>query len=142
MNLVLQSIAGITIAAVGEAFSLADRASLEIKDVMEILSLTSMSSELIKEKGNGKFIKENNFNFVISTFFFIFLLNLAIMNSDQNINQPLSHMQKDLRLALSMADTIEQPLPLIAASNEVFKHAKRMGYGNHDSSAVWYGTRY
>lgn len=64
------------------------------------------------------------------------------MNADQNINQPLCHMQKDLRLALSMADTIEQPLPLIAASNEVFKHAKRMGYGNHDSSAVWYGTRY
>lgn len=61
MNLVLQSIAGITIAAVGEAFSLADRASLEIKDVMEILSLTSMSSELIKEKGNGKFIKKKNF---------------------------------------------------------------------------------
>lgn len=58
MNLVLQSIAGITIAAVGEAFSLADRASLEIKDVMEILSLTSMSSELIKEKGLGKFIKK------------------------------------------------------------------------------------
>lgn len=87
-------------------------------------------------------LKKKIFNFVISTFFFIFLLNLAIMNSDQNINQPLSHMQKDLRLALSMADTIEQPLPLIAASNEVFKHAKRMGYGNHDSSAVWYGTRY
>lgn len=118
MNLVLQSIAGITIAAVGEAFSLADRASLEIKDVMEILKLTSMSSELITDKGN------------------------AIMNAEQNVNQPLSHMQKDLRLALGMADTIEQPLPLIAASNEVFKHAKRMGYGNHDSSAVWFGTRY
>lgn len=75
---------------------------------------------------------------MINSFFFY----SAIMNADQNINQPLSHMQKDLRLALSMADTIEQPLPLIAASNEVFKHAKRMGYGNHDSSAVWYGTRY
>lgn len=55
MNLVLQSIAGITIAAIGEAFSLADRASLEIKDVMEILKLTSMSSELITDKGNCKF---------------------------------------------------------------------------------------
>lgn len=54
MNLVLQSIAGVTIAAVGEAFSLADRAALGIKDVLEILRLTSMSSELILEKGTGK----------------------------------------------------------------------------------------
>lgn len=54
----------------------------------------------------------------------------------------LSHMQKDLKLTLSMADTLEQPLPLAAASNEVYKHAKRLGYGDHDASAVYVRARF
>lgn len=46
------------------------------------------------------------------------------------------HLQKDLKLSLNMADQLEQPLPLTATSNEVYKHAKRLGYGEHDASAV------
>ena len=34
------------------------------------------------------------------------------------------HLQKDLKLSLNMADQLEQPLPLTATSNEVYKHAK------------------
>lgn len=50
-------------------------------------------------------------------------------------------MQKDLKLALTLADTMEQTLPLTATANEVYKHAKRNGYSEHDSSAVYIRSR-
>lgn len=51
------------------------------------------------------------------------------------------HMQKDLRLALSLSEQIEQGMPITAATNEVFKHAKRNGYSEHDASAVYVRSR-
>lgn len=55
MNSILQTISGITIAALGEALALAERAGLQMKDVMEIIGLTNMASTLIREKGDSKF---------------------------------------------------------------------------------------
>lgn len=72
MNLVLQTISGITVAALGEALALADRAGLQMKDVMEVLSLTNMSSTLIRDKGNCKF-------YLI--YFIVFLKNYLGFNS-------------------------------------------------------------
>lgn len=66
---------------------------------------------------------------------------LAIVNADYTAHHPLLHMQKDLKLALTLSDTIEQPLPLTATANEVYKHAKRNGYSEHDSSAVYIRSR-
>ena len=34
-------------------------------------------------------------------------------------NFPLQHQQKDLRLAIQMADSVDQPLHVAAAANEV-----------------------
>lgn len=51
-------------------------------------------------------------------------------------------MQKDLNTALNLGHQIEQPLPLTAAANEVFKHAKRLGYAEHDVSAVYIRARF
>lgn len=47
------------------------------------------------------------------------------------------HVQKDLKLALTLSESVEQPMPLCASANEVYKHAKRQGYAEHDSSAVY-----
>lgn len=57
-------------------------------------------------------------------------------------HQPLSHLQKDLKLALGMGDALEQSLPLTATTNEIFKHAKRIGYSSHDASAVYIRARF
>lgn len=65
----------------------------------------------------------------------------AIINQDYAPHQPLMHMQKDLRLALSLSEQIEQGMPITAATNEVFKHAKRNGYSEHDASAVYVRSR-
>jgi 3-hydroxyisobutyrate dehydrogenase len=47
-----------------------------------------------------------------------------------------------MKLSLMMGDSLEQPLPLTATANEVFKHAKRLGYGDHDASAVYIRARF
>lgn len=118
MNLVLQMISGVMLAGFAEGLALADRAGLQLKDVLEVLELTSMSSEMLMQKGN------------------------AIIKGEFPTQQPLKHMQKDLKLALNMADGLEQSLPITAASNEVYKYAKRLGYGSHDASAVYVRSRF
>lgn len=55
---------------------------------------------------------------------------------------PLSHMQKDLRLALQLGEAFEHPLPITASTNEVFKHAKHLGYSEHDVAAVYVRSRF
>lgn len=54
MNLVLQVMAGVTLAGLAEGMALADRAGLQQKDVMEIMELTSLACPLMIEKGKGQ----------------------------------------------------------------------------------------
>ena len=127
---------GVTLAGLAEGMALADRAGLQQKDVMEVLDLTGLACPTILGKGK------------------------AIIDGGFPTHQPLQHMQKDLKLSLNMGDQLEQPLPLTASANEVcisydnhcmlnhfiimkvFKHAKRLGYGEHDVSAVYIRARF
>ncbi|KAK4887755.1 hypothetical protein RN001_004026 [Aquatica leii] len=119
MNLILQVMRGISLAGLTEGFVLADRSGLSLKDVLEIFSITSMSSPALVEKAN------------------------IIINQDfRNPRMPLQHMQKDLKLALELSDSLQQPLLLAATANEVFKHARRLGYDKHDSAAVYMRARH
>lgn len=83
MNLVLQMMAGVSLAGLAEAMALgifsvflsdfisvsycffaitlADRAGLKQKDVLEVLELTSMASPMMLEKGQGKKVLLNAF---------------------------------------------------------------------------------
>lgn len=61
----------------------------------------------------------------------------AILNGRFDPHFPLQHQQKDLRLVLGLGDSVEQPLYLAAAANELFKKARRMGYGEGDVAAVF-----
>ncbi len=49
---------------------------------------------------------------------------------------PLKHMQKDLRLALRLAEEIGQPLFATATVNELYKKALAEGHGESDFAAV------
>ncbi|XP_037072398.1 putative oxidoreductase GLYR1 homolog [Pollicipes pollicipes] len=118
MNLVLQLVTGVSLAGLAEGMALADRAGLQQKDVLEVLGLTALSCPLLLEKGR------------------------AIIEGGFQTQMALKHMQKDLKLSLTMSDQLEQPLPLTASANEVFKHAKRVGYGDHDVSAVYIRARF
>ena len=57
MNLVLQLMAGVTLAGLAESMALADRAGLQQKDVLEILELTSLACPTLLNKGKGKGIR-------------------------------------------------------------------------------------
>ncbi|CAD6238189.1 unnamed protein product [Miscanthus lutarioriparius] len=49
---------------------------------------------------------------------------------------PLKHQQKDMRLALALAESVSQSIPTVAAANELYKAAKSLGLSDHDFSAV------
>jgi 3-hydroxyisobutyrate dehydrogenase-like beta-hydroxyacid dehydrogenase len=57
MNLVLQLMAGVTLAGLAEGMALADRAGLQQKDVLEVLELTSLACPTILEKGKGELMQ-------------------------------------------------------------------------------------
>ncbi|CAO1360699.1 unnamed protein product [Diamesa tonsa] len=119
MNLVLQTMSGICIGGLAEAMALADKSGIQKKDVLEVLSMSRMRSDMLMDKGSdilhGDFVK---------------------------VNLPLMHLQKDLKLTLNMSDSLNHPMPLTAAANEVYKHTRRLGYGEHDASSVYIRSRY
>ena len=49
---------------------------------------------------------------------------------------PIKHMQKDLRLALRLAEEVGQPLFTTATVNELYKKAVAEGFGDSDFAAV------
>ncbi|XP_041969973.1 putative oxidoreductase GLYR1 homolog isoform X1 [Aricia agestis] len=118
MNSVLQVVGGVSLAALAEGLALADRAGLSQRDLLDVLALTPLASPHLLRKGRD------------------------MIESSYSTHQPLSHMQKDLKLALGLGDALEQSLPLTATTNEIFKHAKRLGYANHDVAAVYIRARF
>ncbi|XP_068623190.1 cytokine-like nuclear factor N-PAC isoform X1 [Battus philenor] len=118
MNAVLQVVGGVSLAALAEGLALADRAGLSQADLLDVLALTPLASPHLILKGR------------------------AMIESSYSTHQPLTHMQKDLKLALGLGDALEQSLPLTATTNEIFKHAKRLGYANHDVAAVYIRARF
>ncbi|KAG6442893.1 hypothetical protein O3G_MSEX002582 [Manduca sexta] len=118
MNSVLQVVGGVSLAALAEGLALADRAGLNQADLLDVLALTPLASPHLILKGR------------------------AMIESSYSTHQPLTHMQKDLKLALGLGDALEQSLPLTATTNEIFKHAKRLGYANHDVAAVYIRARF
>lgn len=114
MNLVLQTVAGVQLAAVSEALALADTFDLQLRDILEIIGISNLSSPFITEK--GKVIIDEQF---------------------RDTSMKVDTMQKDLKMAIDFGDSLEQPLPLATASNEIFKAAKRLGLGQDDIASIY-----
>jgi len=113
MKLINNMVLGTVVASVSEGMALADKLSIDLEDFAEVLSLGSLSCRTVNHKAQ------------------------AIVNSRYDPHFPLQHQQKDLRLVLGLGDSVEQPLHLAAAANELYKKAKRMGYGEGDMAAVF-----
>jgi 3-hydroxyisobutyrate dehydrogenase len=123
MNLVLQTMAGVQLAAVAEAFALADSFELQLRDILEIIGISNLNSEFIMEKGD-----------------------VIIKDQFRDPAMKVNTMQKDLKMAIEFGDEQEQPLPLATSANEIFKSAKRLGFGQEDVASIYialslkYGT--
>lgn len=138
MNLILHSIKAVCLAGLAEGMALADRAGIPQKDVLSILDKTSLHCALLSEKGRGI----QTLNLFKEWIFHVFIFYTAMRDNNFQTNQALKHIQKDLNLSLNWADTLEQPCPVTASVNEVFKHAKRLGYSDHDTSAVYVRAKF
>lgn len=119
MNLILQSMAGVQLAALAEALSLADTLGLQQRDILEIISLSNLNSEFIFQK--GEIITGEKF---------------------REPSMKVDTMQKDLKMAIEFGDSLNHPLPLVASSKELFKSAKKMGFGQDDSASIYYATNF
>lgn len=117
MKLVVNMIMGSMMGAFCEGMALADKGGLEQGALLEILGLGAIANPMFTLKGP------------------------AIMNRAYPPAFPLKHQQKDLRLALALGDTLNQPLPVAAAANELYKNAKAQGRGDEDFAAVFEATQ-
>lgn len=113
MKLIVNMVMGGMMAIFCEGLALGEKAGLSRADILDVIDAGAMTNPMFKLKGG--LIDAGNF----ATAF------------------PLKHMQKDLRLALSLGDNLCQPLPAAAAANEQFKRAKASGYGEEDFSALY-----
>ncbi|OWF45280.1 putative oxidoreductase GLYR1 isoform X2 [Mizuhopecten yessoensis] len=113
MKLIINMVMGSVVACLSEGMAMAEKVGLDQEDVAEVFSIGALSCPTIIHKSQ------------------------AILNQKYDPHFPLVHQQKDLRLALLLGDKVEQPLYVAAAANELYKKARRLGYGDSDIAAVY-----
>jgi 2-hydroxy-3-oxopropionate reductase len=113
MKLVVNMVMGGMLAAFCEGLALGEKAGLEQADILEVLDAGALANPMFRLKGE------------------------LIRRGEFPVAFPLKHMQKDLRLAVSLGDQVNQPLFAAAAANESFKRAREMGLGDEDFSALY-----
>lgn len=118
-NLALQLMKGIALVGLAEGLTLADRCGIAHKDFLQIFKMSNLNCDYLSGKAE------------------------LILNKDfKHVEQAVQHMQKDIKLALDLSDQLKQPLLMASTANEVFKHARRLGYDGHDASCIYMKTRY
>eukprot|EP00270_Netrium_digitus_P011463 TRINITY_DN3652_c0_g1_i2.p1 TRINITY_DN3652_c0_g1~~TRINITY_DN3652_c0_g1_i2.p1 ORF type:complete len:382 (+),score=103.88 TRINITY_DN3652_c0_g1_i2:80-1225(+) len=118
MKLVVNMIMGTMVTGLAEGMALSEKAGLDQQTLLDVLDLGAMACPLFRLKGP------------------------AMLNSTHSAAAfPLKHQQKDLRLALLLGDSVDQPLPVASAANEVFKAAKALGHADHDMAGVYTALR-
>ena len=113
MKLANNLVMGGMMAAFAEGMALASECGLDLSQMLEVLDAWTLSNPMFRLK--GAMVAEND---SFPTAF------------------PLKHMQKDLRLALRLAEQVGQPLFATATVNELFKEAATRGFGDSDFAAV------
>ncbi|MCX7983170.1 MAG: NAD(P)-dependent oxidoreductase [Syntrophales bacterium] len=117
MKLCVNLVMGGMMAAFCEGLALASRIGLDLRDMLNILDAGAMSNPMFRMKGG------------------------LVLSNDFPVAFPLKHMQKDLRLALLLADEAGQSLPATAVVNELFKKARGQNLGDLDFAALWRVTK-
>ncbi|KAJ4916051.1 hypothetical protein Rs2_01601 [Raphanus sativus] len=112
MKLVVNMIMGSMMASFAEGILLSQKVGLDPNVLVEVVSQGAINAPMYSLKGPSM-IKS-----VYPTAF------------------PLKHQQKDMRLALGLAESVSQSTPIAAAANELYKVAKSYGLSDEDFSAV------
>jgi 3-hydroxyisobutyrate dehydrogenase-like beta-hydroxyacid dehydrogenase len=113
MKLANNLVMGGMLAALCEGMALASNSGLDMAQLLEVLDCGAMANPMFRLKGP-----------------------LIAANSEFPPAFPLKHMQKDLRLALRLAEEVGQPLFATTTVNELFETAMTKGLGDSDFAAV------
>ncbi|GLT75590.1 hypothetical protein SLA2020_473010 [Shorea laevis] len=112
MKLVVNMIMGSMMASFSEGLLLSEKVGLNPNVLVEVVSQGAISAPMYSLKGP------------------------SMVKSLYPTAFPLKHQQKDLRLALGLAESVSQSTPIAAAANELYKVAKSHGLNDEDFSAV------
>lgn len=107
-----QLLAGVHIAAAAEAFSLAAKAGLDGRILLEILSGSAASSWMLKDRGP------------------------RMLEDEPPVTSAVDIFVKDLGLVLDAGRSTRAALPLAAAAHQMFLAASGCGHGAEDDSQV------
>ncbi|MDQ7988919.1 MAG: NAD(P)-dependent oxidoreductase [Candidatus Dactylopiibacterium sp.] len=113
MKLVVNMVMGQMMVALSEGLALGLKSDLAGEAILDVLEAGAMACPMFRGKGP------------------------MLLADDATTSFPLKHMQKDMRLALALSESVGQPLQGAAAANEVFKRATLAGHGEADIAAVY-----
>ncbi|CAO2203795.1 unnamed protein product [Urochloa humidicola] len=112
MKLVVNMVMGSMMVSFSEGLLLSEKVGLDPNTLVEVISQGAISAPMFSLKGP------------------------SMVKAAYPTAFPLKHQQKDLRLALALAESVSQSIPTVAAANELYKAAKSLGLADHDFSAV------
>ncbi|XP_066255281.1 cytokine-like nuclear factor N-PAC [Euwallacea similis] len=121
IHMIFQMMRGIFLASLVEGFVMADRSSIKLDAFNNIFKMTHMSSEYLRSKSDA-------------------IVNKKFLSS-QDTEEPIEQLQRDIAQGLQMSNHFKQPMPLASNTNDIFKHARRLGCDGQDSACI-YRTRY
>ncbi|XP_030069162.1 cytokine-like nuclear factor N-PAC isoform X2 [Microcaecilia unicolor] len=113
MMLILNMVQGSFMATIAEGLTLAQVTGQSQQSFLDILNQGQLASIFLDQKCQN--ILQGNFK---PDFY-------------------LKYIQKDLRLAIALGDSVNHPTPMAAAANEVYKRAKALDQSDNDMSAVY-----
>ncbi|XP_072273494.1 cytokine-like nuclear factor N-PAC isoform X4 [Pyxicephalus adspersus] len=113
MMLILNMIQGSFMATIAEGMTLAQVTGQSQQTLLDIMNQGQLASIFLDQKCQN--ILQGNFK---PDFY-------------------LKYIQKDLRLAIALGDSVNHPTPMAAAANEVYKRAKALDQSDNDMSAVY-----
>lgn len=112
MKLVVNMIMGVMCVALSEGLNLAGKTGLDPETLLKVLDEGAIQNPMFRLKGPN------------------------MLSGSHAPAFPLTHMQKDLRLALQLADSAMSRTPAAAAANQLFLEAMAMGLSEMDFAAV------
>jgi 3-hydroxyisobutyrate dehydrogenase len=113
-KLINNMMSGVQMVALAEGLHMAERAGLNLEQVVSVITNAGPASPLVKAK--------------------------APLMASRNYGEPsflLRHIRKDVTYALRLADELDAPLTTGSAARELYRIAGKLGYDDADFAAVF-----
>ena len=113
-KLVNNLMSGVQMVALAEALHMAERAGLNLEQVVSVITNSGPASPLVKRN--------------------------APLMAARSYSEPsflLRHMRKDVTYAIRLAEDVDAPLTTASAAREIYRMAGKLGYDETEVAAVF-----